>query len=52
MERKTIVRIERGLHSPVLDRVFLLADALQVSPADLFLPQPSGEPPTQADPPR
>ena len=37
-DRKTINRIENGRHSPSLDRVFVLADALQVEPFELFRP--------------
>ncbi|MFD0204733.1 MULTISPECIES: helix-turn-helix domain-containing protein [Saccharothrix] len=35
-DRKTINRIENGRHSPSLDRVFVLADALGVAPLELF----------------
>jgi transcriptional regulator with XRE-family HTH domain len=35
-DRKTINRIENGRHSPSLDRVFVLADALGVEPVELF----------------
>ncbi|WP_082404181.1 helix-turn-helix transcriptional regulator [Saccharothrix sp. NRRL B-16348] len=35
-DRKTVNRIENGRHSPSLDRVFILADALGVQPLELF----------------
>ncbi|MEU4768780.1 helix-turn-helix transcriptional regulator [Actinosynnema sp. NPDC023794] len=35
-DRKTVSRIENGRHSPSLDRVFVLADALGVQPPELF----------------
>lgn len=35
-DRKTINRIENGRHSPSLDRVLVLAYALDVEPGDLF----------------
>ncbi|WP_258907788.1 helix-turn-helix domain-containing protein [Actinokineospora sp. UTMC 2448] len=35
-DRKTINRIENGRHAPSLDRVFVLADALNVPPVELF----------------
>jgi transcriptional regulator with XRE-family HTH domain len=34
--RQSIVRIETASHPPYLDRVFVLADALQLSLAELF----------------
>jgi transcriptional regulator with XRE-family HTH domain len=34
--RQSIVRIETAVHSPHLDRVFVLADILGVSVAELF----------------
>jgi DNA-binding XRE family transcriptional regulator len=38
LDRKTINRLEQGRHSPAIDRVFLLADALGVRPGSLFDP--------------
>ncbi|WP_371320770.1 helix-turn-helix transcriptional regulator [Saccharothrix yanglingensis] len=35
-DRKTVNRIENGRHSPSLDRVFILAHALDVQPLELF----------------
>ncbi|WP_158854490.1 helix-turn-helix transcriptional regulator [Saccharothrix deserti] len=35
-DRKTVNRIENGRHSPSLDRVFVLADALGGQPLELF----------------
>ncbi|MFI7611411.1 helix-turn-helix transcriptional regulator [Nonomuraea terrae] len=36
VDRKTINRIENGMYSPHLDKVFQIADALSVPPKDLF----------------
>jgi transcriptional regulator with XRE-family HTH domain len=36
VDRKTINRIENGMHSPHLDKVFQIADALSVPARDLF----------------
>ncbi|MEV0307168.1 helix-turn-helix transcriptional regulator [Nonomuraea fuscirosea] len=36
VDRKTINRIENGMYSPHLDKVFQIADALSVPPRDLF----------------
>lgn len=36
VDRKTINRIENGMYSPHLDKVFQIADALSVAPRDLF----------------
>jgi transcriptional regulator with XRE-family HTH domain len=44
-DRKTVNRIENGRHSPSLDRVFILADALGIQPPELFhRPGPWPEP--------
>jgi putative transcriptional regulator len=37
VDRKTVNRIETGVHSILLDRLFALADALKIPPAELFL---------------
>lgn len=43
MDRKTVNRIEQGVHSVRLDNVWLLAQALDVDVRDLFAePQPPG----------
>jgi transcriptional regulator with XRE-family HTH domain len=34
--RQSIVRVETAAHSPSLDRLFALADALEISLDDLF----------------
>jgi len=36
IDRKTVNRIEQGVHSVRLDNVWLLADALEVDVRDLF----------------
>lgn len=36
VDRKTINRIENGMYSPHLDKVFQIADALSVPTRDLF----------------
>ncbi|MEV4172521.1 helix-turn-helix transcriptional regulator [Nonomuraea sp. NPDC049709] len=36
VDRKTINRIENGMYSPHLDKVFQIADALSIAPRDLF----------------
>jgi DNA-binding XRE family transcriptional regulator len=36
VDRKTINRIESGMYSPHLDKVFQIADALRVPVRDLF----------------
>lgn len=36
IDRKTVNRIEQGVHSVRLDNVWLLADALEVDIRDLF----------------
>lgn len=36
LDRKTINRIENGRHSPSLDRVLVLAYALEAEPRELF----------------
>ncbi|MEU6721715.1 helix-turn-helix transcriptional regulator [Nonomuraea sp. NPDC046802] len=36
VDRKTINRIENGMYSPHLDKVFQIADALSVPARDLF----------------
>ncbi|MDP4509999.1 helix-turn-helix transcriptional regulator [Nonomuraea turcica] len=36
VDRKTINRIENGMYSPHLDKVFQIADALRVPTRDLF----------------
>ncbi|GAA0818845.1 helix-turn-helix transcriptional regulator [Streptosporangium amethystogenes subsp. fukuiense] len=36
VDRKTINRIENGAYSPLLDHVFKISDALQISAAELF----------------
>ncbi|MFF4617727.1 helix-turn-helix transcriptional regulator [Nonomuraea jabiensis] len=36
VDRKTINRIENGMYSPHLDKVFQIADALEVPTRDLF----------------
>ena len=36
MSRKTIGRLESGENSVLLDRIFALADALEVEAAELF----------------
>jgi transcriptional regulator with XRE-family HTH domain len=36
LDRKTVNRIENGRYSVSLDRIFLIADALQVHPGELF----------------
>jgi transcriptional regulator with XRE-family HTH domain len=35
LDRKTINRIEQGAHSPLLDHLLLIADALDIPLADL-----------------
>lgn len=43
MDRKTVNRIEQGVHSVRLDNVWLLAEALEVDVRDLFAePQAPG----------
>ena len=37
LDRKTVNRIENGAYSPALDRIFLIADALALPPAELFV---------------
>jgi len=39
VDRKTVSRIENGHFSPSLDRVWALADALDVELHELFLPE-------------
>jgi transcriptional regulator with XRE-family HTH domain len=46
VERRTIVRIELGITSPPLDRLFEIARALDVSPREL-LPDEVPRPPTR-----
>lgn len=41
MDRKTVNRIEQGVHSVRLDNVWLLAEALEVDVRDLFA-EPQG----------
>ncbi|TKK91313.1 helix-turn-helix transcriptional regulator [Herbidospora galbida] len=36
VDRKTINRIENGMYSPHLDKVFQIADALAIPTRDLF----------------
>lgn len=36
VERRTILRIELGLHSPPLDRILHIAHALDVPPSELM----------------
>ncbi|MFB4294692.1 helix-turn-helix transcriptional regulator [Nonomuraea sp. ATR24] len=36
VDRKTINRIENGMYSPHLDKLFQIADALSIPPRDLF----------------
>ncbi|MER6574703.1 helix-turn-helix transcriptional regulator [Nonomuraea sp. NPDC001023] len=36
VDRKTINRIENGMYSPHLDKVFQIADALRIPVRDLF----------------
>ena len=36
LDRKTVNRIENGRYSPLLDQIFLIADALEVHPSELF----------------
>ncbi|MEU1805817.1 helix-turn-helix transcriptional regulator [Streptomyces sp. NPDC019937] len=36
VERRTILRIELGLHSPSTDRILYIARALDVAPAELM----------------
>lgn len=36
VERRTIVRIELGIHSPPIDRILYIARALEVPPAALM----------------
>ncbi|MEV0439954.1 helix-turn-helix transcriptional regulator [Streptomyces spectabilis] len=36
LDRKTINRIEQGVYSTLLDHLLLIADALDVQPAELF----------------
>lgn len=38
VDRKSISRMETGAYSPSLDRVWRVADALQISLADFFQP--------------
>jgi putative transcriptional regulator len=38
-DRQTINRVENAAFSPSLPRIFRLADALGVTPADLFVPE-------------
>ena len=35
-DRQSIIRVETATHSPSLDRIFVLADALELSMAELF----------------
>ncbi|HST66160.1 MAG TPA: helix-turn-helix transcriptional regulator [Mycobacteriales bacterium] len=35
-DRQSIIRVETATHSPSLDRVFVLADALELSLPELF----------------
>lgn len=42
-------RLEQGRHSPAIDRVFLLADAFGVEPAELFV-RPERRDPAPASP--
>lgn len=42
VDRKTINRIENGMYSPHLDKVFQISDALRVPTRDLF--EKSGNP--------
>ena len=36
VERRTILRIELGLHSPPTDRILWIARALDIAPAELM----------------
>lgn len=36
LDRKTVIRIEGGIHSPALDKVFVLARALDQPALELF----------------
>ena len=35
-DRQSIIRLETATHSPSLDRIFVLADALELSMTELF----------------
>jgi transcriptional regulator with XRE-family HTH domain len=35
-DRQSIIRVETATHSPSLDRIFVLADALELSMTELF----------------
>lgn len=54
MDSKTISRVEGGIYSPTLDRVFLIAAALGRPPVDLFAwsePTESATAPVEPGPP-
>jgi transcriptional regulator with XRE-family HTH domain len=36
LDRKTVNRIEQGTHATLIDHLLLIADALKISPAELF----------------